>query len=150
MPNWARARTTRPARQPKLKYKGIMSVRLSPAGEWPDEQSTAKLAAEISAFESLREQLQKDHPRKWALVYKGKREGLYSTFPDAAEDAAKWFGSGSFLIRQIEPQPIGRVLNGPWRDLIASIIAPRKLGLSSLLDQLVGYAQEVRSGHNRF
>lgn len=66
----------------------------------------ADLDIEISAYDSMREQLEAEHMGKWALVHNRELVGLYSAFGAAAEEAVKRFGSGPYLIRQIGAPPI--------------------------------------------
>ncbi|MYA95550.1 MAG: hypothetical protein F4X91_03970 [Nitrospinae bacterium] len=59
------------------------------------------LDKEIAAFEKMREQLEAEHFGKWVLFYKKDMIGTFDSFNDAAQEAAKRFGEGPYLIRQI-------------------------------------------------
>ena len=63
------------------------------------------LTREIEAFEAMREELWTNHFEKWVLVYGDDLIGTYETFQDAAMDAAKRFGRGPYLIRQVTSVP---------------------------------------------
>ena len=61
----------------------------------------AELDADIAAYEKMRLDLEADHLRKWVLIYREKRVGIFETFNEAANEAVKKFGRGPYLIRQI-------------------------------------------------
>ena len=66
----------------------------------------AKLKEEIAAYEEMRCDLELDHYGEWVVVYDGKFAGAYSSNEEAAEQAAKSFGRGPFLIRQVGDFPL--------------------------------------------
>jgi len=66
----------------------------------------AELDIEISAYDSMREQLEAEHMGKWVLLHDRQLVGVYDSFDKAAEDAVKRFGGGPYLIRQVGAQAI--------------------------------------------
>jgi hypothetical protein len=65
-----------------------------------------ELDVEISAYESMREQLEASHMGKWVLLHGRELVGVYDSFDPAAEEAVKRFGCGPYLIRQVGAQSI--------------------------------------------
>ena len=63
------------------------------------------LRKEIDAYERMRDHLEANHFRKWVVVHDEKFIGAYESFEDAAIDAAKRFGRGPYLIRQVAAPP---------------------------------------------
>jgi hypothetical protein len=66
----------------------------------------AALDVEISAYDSMREQLEGEHMGKWVLVHDRQLVGVYDSFDAAAQEAVKRFGSGPYLIRQVGAPPV--------------------------------------------
>ena len=63
------------------------------------------LRKEIDAYERMQDHLEANHFRKWVVVHDEKFIGAYESFEDAAIDAAKRFGRGPYLIRQVAAPP---------------------------------------------
>jgi hypothetical protein len=59
------------------------------------------LRDDIAAFELMRERLEADHDKAWALFHAGQFQAVYDAFEDAADAALDRFGAGPYLIRQI-------------------------------------------------
>jgi hypothetical protein len=59
------------------------------------------LAAEIRAFEEIREELEREHFDKFALFFEAELKGIFPDFDSAARKAIALFGKGPYLIRQI-------------------------------------------------
>jgi len=64
------------------------------------------LAADIRAFERLREQLEQDYLNQFALFFEGKFVGVFSDFDSAAKAAIQMSEAQPCLIQQIG-RPIG-------------------------------------------
>jgi hypothetical protein len=64
------------------------------------------LAADIAAFETVREQLEREHRDEFALFFQGQLLGLYKDFDSAGRAALAKSKTGPFLIQQIGT-PIG-------------------------------------------
>jgi hypothetical protein len=64
------------------------------------------LAADIAAFETAREQLERDHRDEFALFFQGQMLGIYKDFDSAGRAALAKSKTGPFLIQQIGT-PIG-------------------------------------------
>lgn len=63
------------------------------------------LRKEIDAYERMRDHLEANHFRKWVVFHDEELIGTYESFEDAAIDAAKRFGRGPYLIRQVAAPP---------------------------------------------
>ena len=63
------------------------------------------LRREIDAYERMQDHLEANHFRKWVVVHDEELIGTYESFEDAAIDAAKRFGRGPYLIRQVAAPP---------------------------------------------
>lgn len=64
------------------------------------------LRAEIAAFQSQLEDLQRHHSGKFAIFKSGELQGAFDTFDAAAREAIKRFGDGPYLIRQVGPSRV--------------------------------------------
>jgi hypothetical protein len=64
------------------------------------------LAADIRAFEQLREELEREHLDEFALFFQGELVGTYPDFNSAAKAALSKSKTGPYLIQQIG-SPIG-------------------------------------------
>lgn len=64
------------------------------------------LAADIAAFETVREQLEREHRDEFVLFFQGQLLGLYPDFDSAGRAALAKSKTGPFLIQQIG-SPIG-------------------------------------------
>ena len=65
----------------------------------------ATIEKEIVAYELMRDELEDDHKGEWVLVHDEELIGTYASFQVAAVEAAKRFGRGPYLIRQIGAKP---------------------------------------------
>lgn len=61
---------------------------------------------EITAYESIREDLEAQHMGQWVLLHNQKFIGVYDSFQVAAENAVRRFGRGPYLIRQVGAPPV--------------------------------------------
>ncbi len=66
----------------------------------------SSLTEEISAYESMRRDLEINHLGKWVVVHGGKLVEVYDSFELAAEAAVEQFGSGPYLIREVGAAPV--------------------------------------------
>jgi len=66
----------------------------------------AELDREISAFETMRADLENRHMGRWVVIFGERLIGVFPTFDDAAKDAVQKFGRGPYLIRQVGAPPI--------------------------------------------
>lgn len=66
----------------------------------------ADIGTELSAYDNMREDLERNSMGKWVLLRDGKLVGVFESFDGAAEDAVKNFGSGPYLIRQVGAPPV--------------------------------------------
>jgi hypothetical protein len=64
------------------------------------------LAADIRAFEQLRQQLEREHLDEFALFFQGELVGLFPDFSTAGKAALAKSKEGPYLIQQIG-SPIG-------------------------------------------
>ena len=63
------------------------------------------LTGEIAAFEEMKGKLEARHLGKWVIFRDEELKGIYDSLDDAAVDAARRFGRGPYLIRQIGEPP---------------------------------------------
>lgn len=66
----------------------------------------ADLDREISAFEKIRGELEKEHMGEWVIVHGEALVGIYESFELAAQVAVSRFGRGPYLIRQVGAPPV--------------------------------------------
>ena len=66
----------------------------------------AQIDQEIAAYETMREQLEKEHMGKWVLLHDGVLIGVHDSFESAANEAVTRFGAGPYLIREIGAPPM--------------------------------------------
>ncbi|MBI1407483.1 MAG: hypothetical protein GC145_15335 [Caulobacter sp.] len=59
------------------------------------------LREDIAAFDEMQTELARDHDKAWVLFHKGRFQGAYAAFDDAAAMAIERFGTGPYLIRQV-------------------------------------------------
>ena len=64
------------------------------------------LKKEIAAYETMRSDLEVEHPGEWVVVHDEKLVGTYESFQSAAENAVERFGRGPYLIRRIGAAPL--------------------------------------------
>jgi hypothetical protein len=60
---------------------------------------------EIAAYDSMKADIEAKYFGKWIIIFEGKVIGAYDSFDKAATDAAKKYGRGPYLIRQVGGQP---------------------------------------------
>ena len=79
---------------------------------------------DIAAFGRMRDSLEADHLKEWAVFHKGRFEGLFPDFESAAESALERFDLGPYLIRQVGQGPIhlggGTVMRPVYAELTNS------------------------------
>ena len=63
------------------------------------------LTEQIAAFEEMKEELEATQLGKWVVFRDEELKGIYDTLDDAAVDAARRFGRGPYLIRQVGKPP---------------------------------------------
>ena len=63
------------------------------------------LTEQIAAFEEMKEELEAKHRGKWVVFRDEELKGIYDSLDDAAVDAARRFGRGPYLIRQVDAPP---------------------------------------------
>ena len=59
------------------------------------------LDEQITVYESMRDDLEREHMGEWVVVHGGVVAGYFETHWDAAEAAVQRFGDGPYLIREI-------------------------------------------------
>ena len=59
------------------------------------------LDEQIAVYQSMRDDLEREHMGKWVVVHGGVVAGYFETHWDAAEAAVQRFGDGPYLIREI-------------------------------------------------
>lgn len=70
------------------------------------------LEKDIAAFEQMRTELERDHPRAWVVFHDGAYVDAYSDFEAAASDAVNRFDEGPYLIRQVGAPATVRLSGG--------------------------------------
>ena len=70
------------------------------------ERDMTTLKTEMAAYDSMRENLELDHPGKWVVIHDEALIGWYDSSQLAAEDAIRRFGRGPYLIRKVGAQPV--------------------------------------------
>ncbi len=56
----------------------------------------SRLTDERAAYESMQRNLELDHMGKWVVFHSKELSGIYVSCEEAAEEAAKRFGSGPY------------------------------------------------------
>lgn len=64
------------------------------------------LKKDIEFYTTKKEELELAHTGKWVLISDQKVVGIHNSFENAAGEAARLFGDGPYLIRQIGALPI--------------------------------------------
>lgn len=64
------------------------------------------LDREIAHYDARRADLEREHPGEWALIHQDEFVGVYATFEAAGRIAARRFGRGPYLIREIGAPPL--------------------------------------------
>ena len=81
-----------------------------------DYQMTT-LPENISAYESMQNELETDHFGKWVVIYIKEVAGFYSSFEDAAKEASRKCGSEPFLISEIGRAPLVLPASGLYQSI---------------------------------
>ena len=63
--------------------------------------ATPELQKNIDAFEAISAQLEEHYLGKHVVFHDGDFVGAYDTFHNAAQEAARLFGNGPYLIREV-------------------------------------------------
>ena len=84
------------------------------------ERHDQPLAAEISAFEAMKADLQKNHPGKFVVLKGDALVGVWDTLDAAAQDAVQRFGRGPYLIRQVGAPPTVLPASVMFRELVCA------------------------------
>jgi hypothetical protein len=66
----------------------------------------AELKDDITAYVSMRGDLEAQHLGKWVVIQNEQLVGIFDTFELAAECAVANFGAGPYLIRQVGAPPV--------------------------------------------
>ena len=66
----------------------------------------AELQDEITAYDSIKGDLEARALGKWALVHDRQLIGTFGTFEETAKSAVRLFGRGPYLIRQVGAPPL--------------------------------------------
>ena len=66
-----------------------------------NEEVLRVLSREQAAYETRREDLERDHNGEWVVFHDEELVGIYGDLQDAAEDALRRFGLGPYLIEQV-------------------------------------------------
>ena len=64
------------------------------------------LSKEIAAYDTMRSELEVDHPGKWVILHDEALVGVYEEFDEAASEAIQRFGRGPYLIREVGAPPL--------------------------------------------
>ena len=64
------------------------------------------LDEQIAVYESMRDDLEREHMGEWVVVHDEELAGTYVSDQEAAEEAIRRFGRGPYLIRQVGAGPI--------------------------------------------
>ena len=67
------------------------------------------LSKQIEAYEEMRDQLETDHFGEWVVFHDEQLVDTYPSFPDASHDAARRYGLGPYLIRQVGASRVVRL-----------------------------------------
>lgn len=65
------------------------------------EARDSALRVEIATFNRRRDELERRHMHKWVLIRGEDLVGTFDTLENAARTAARRFGRGPYLIRQV-------------------------------------------------
>ena len=65
----------------------------------------AVLDAEIARYESMRNELERDHDGEWAVIHDDEFVGTFGSLDEAGAEAVRRFGRGPYLIRRIGAPP---------------------------------------------
>lgn len=71
-----------------------------------EKEVLSALSKEQAAFETQREELEREHQGEWVVFHDGELAGIYADLQEAANDALHKFGLGPYLIEQVgTPSP---------------------------------------------
>ena len=65
----------------------------------------ANLDEDIAAYGLMQDELERSHFGRWVLVHDRQLVDIFPSFKDAAKTAARNFGRGPYLIRQVGVRP---------------------------------------------
>ena len=65
-----------------------------------------RLERENATYERLRDTLEAEHYSEWAVIHRETYVGAFPTFEEAVREAARRFGRGPYLIREIGAPPL--------------------------------------------
>ena len=65
-----------------------------------------RLERENATYERLRDTLEAEHLSEWAVIHRETYVGAFPTFEEAVREAARRFGRGPYLIREIGAPPL--------------------------------------------
>ncbi len=66
----------------------------------------AVITQDIAAYEKQRDELEAKHLGKWVVFHDETLIGIFDELEDAAVEAARLYGRGPYLIRQIGAPPL--------------------------------------------
>ena len=73
-------------------------------------ESVVTFEEDIAFFQSINEELAREHKRKFVLIKNRKNRGIFSNFEDAHKEALNQFGNQDVVIAQIGvPQPLNHI-----------------------------------------
>lgn len=75
---------------------------------------TAALDQEIATYHRLRPALEAVHLSKWAVIHGKTFVGAFPTFEEAAREAARCYGRGPYLIREIGAPRLRACIPSSW------------------------------------
>lgn len=67
--------------------------------------SLATIESEIAAYNSMKDELERNCFDKWVVIHGGRVAGVFEEFNLAAAEAVQRFGRGPYLIRQVGRKP---------------------------------------------
>jgi hypothetical protein len=69
----------------------------------PNSPST--IDSEIAAYDSMKDELERNCFDKWVVIHSGRVAGVFEEFNLAAAEAVQRFGRGPYLIRRVGQKP---------------------------------------------
>ena len=69
------------------------------------EEQAAALRRNMAAYETMRDELERNCMNKWVIIYENDLAGVYDSEQEALQDAALRFGWGPYHIRQVGLEP---------------------------------------------
>ena len=61
---------------------------------------------EITAYDRMRAELERDYPGKWIIMHDGEIAGAFESSEECVQSAVEQFGRGPYLIRQVGAHPM--------------------------------------------